>query len=211
MRIAALAAVLAAVAAVAGCAGGPRRPTPRGAVQVEEAPMVMERTGVVTAKGEPRVLLGPQLRVGDAAPEFSAVDREWRRVSLSDFRGKVVLISAVPSVDTSVCSVQTRRFNEEAAGLPEGAVVLTISHDLPFALSRFCSAEGLDRIQVLSDHVDAEFGLRYGVLIKGMRLLARSVFVVDGHGRIAYLEIVPEMSNQPNYEAALAAVRRLLP
>ena len=169
-----------------------------------------ERAGLVTMKGEPLTLLGPALTVGDRAPDFTAVDRQWNVVSLDDFRGKVVLISAVPSVDTSVCAVQTRRFNEEAAGLPEGVVIVTISQDLPFALGRFCGAQGIDRIQVLSDHVEADFGLSYGVLIKGMRLLARSVFVVDAEGRIAYVQIVPELTEQPDYEAALNAVRGLV-
>jgi len=171
--------------------------------------MAEERTGLVTMKGEPVVLLGPSLKVGDAAPEFAAVDRGWQKVALSEFRGKVVLISAVPSVDTSVCSLQTRRFNEAAAALPPDAVVLAISQDLPFALGRFCGAEGIERLQVLSDHVDAEFGASYGVLIKGMRLLARSVFVIDKQGRIAYIELVPEITDHPDYEAALDAVRRL--
>ena len=171
--------------------------------------MAKERTGVVTMKGNPVVLLGPSLKVGDMAPEFAAVDRQWQKVSLSRFRGKVVLISAVPSVDTGVCSLQTKRFNDAAATLPPDAVVLTISQDLPFALSRFCGAEGIERLQVLSDHVDAEFGMAYGVLIKGMRLLARAIFVVDKGGRIAYIELVPEISQHPNYDAALEAVRRL--
>ena len=171
--------------------------------------MVEERTGLVTMKGEPVVLLGPSLKVGDAAPEFAAVDRDWQRVALSEFRGKVVLISAVPSVDTSVCSLQTRRFNEAAAALPPDAVALAISQDLPFALDRFCGAEGIERLQVLSDHVDSEFGASYGVLIKGMRLLARSVFVIDKQRRIAYIELVPEITDHPDYEAALDAVRRL--
>ncbi len=171
--------------------------------------MTKERTGVVTMKGNPVVLLGPSLKVSEQAPEFSAVDRQWQKVSLRQFRGKVVLISAVPSVDTGVCSLQTKRFNDEAAKLPPDAVVLTISQDLPFALGRFCGAEGIERLQVLSDHVDAEFGLSYGVLIKGMRLLARSVFVVDKDGRIAYIELVPEITEHPNYDAAFAAIKKL--
>ena len=171
--------------------------------------MTEERTGLVTMKGDPVVLLGPSLKVGDPAPEFSAVDRQWQKVSLSGFRGRAVLISAVPSVDTSVCSLQTKRFNEAAAALPADAVVLAISQDLPFALSRFCGAEGIERLQVLSDHVGAEFGTAYGVLIQGMRLLARAIFVIDKEGRITYIELVPEITEHPDYEAALEAVRRL--
>jgi thiol peroxidase len=171
--------------------------------------MPQERAGVVTMEGEPLTLLGPELGVGDAAPDFTAVDRDFSEVSLGDFAGQVVLISAVASVDTGVCAEQTRRFNEELAALPDGVAVLTISQDLPFALDRFCGAEGLDRIQVLSDHVEADFGLSYGVLIKGMRLLARSIFVVDAEGRLAHVEIVPELTDHPDYEAALGAVRQL--
>ncbi len=171
--------------------------------------MTEEREGVVTMKGDPLVLLGPQLEVGDEAPGFTAVDRGLQPVSLSDFAGRTVLISAVPSVDTSVCSLQTKRFNEEAAALPEDVAVVTISMDLPFALDRFCGAEGIDRIQVLSDHAQASFGGAYGVLVKGLRLLARSVFVIDADGRIAHAEIVPELTDHPDYEAALATVRQL--
>lgn len=171
--------------------------------------MLEERAGVVTMRGKPLTLRGPALKAGDEAPEFTALDQNLTSVSLSDFRGKVVLISAVPSVDTSVCSLQTRRFNEAAAALPSDVVVVAISQDLPFALGRFCGAEGIERIRVLSDHVTAEFGERYGVLIQGLRLLARSVFVVDKGGRIAYVELVPEVTDHPDYEAALDAVRGL--
>jgi thiol peroxidase len=171
--------------------------------------MSEERSGTVTMGGDPITLCGPELHVGDAAPDFAAVDCQWGKVSLGDFAGKVLLVSAVPSVDTGVCSLQTRRFNDEAAELPEDVAVVAISQDLPFALDRFCGAEGVDRIQVLSDHVDADFGLSYGVLIKGMRLLARSVFVIDADGRIAYMEIVPELTDHPDYDAALGAVRQL--
>jgi len=170
--------------------------------------MSLERSGVVTMQGRPLDLLGPELKVGDEAPDFTAVDRQWKGVSLSDHAGKVVLISAVPSIDTGVCSMQTKRFNQEAAGLPEDVVLITISQDLPFALDRFCGAEGVDRLLVLSDHVDAQFGGSYGVLIKGMRLLARSVWVIGRDGRIAYVQIVPELTDHPDYDAALAAARQ---
>jgi len=160
-------------------------------------------------RGKPLTLLGPELHVGDRAPDFAAVDRQWNKVRLRDFAGKVVLISAVPSVDTGVCSLQTKRFNEEVAVLPQDVAVVTVSQDLPFALSRFCAAEGVERIRTLSDHVQASFGKAYGVLIRGMRLLARSVFVVDAGGRIFYLQIVPELTEHPDYDAALAAARQL--
>ncbi|MHC4479837.1 MAG: thiol peroxidase [Planctomycetota bacterium] len=172
--------------------------------------MAEERTGVVTMKGEPLTLVGPEIRAGEEAPEFCVVDADWNEVRLSDFAGSIVLISAVPSVDTSVCSLQTQRFNEEAAHLPRDVVVLSVSQDLPFALDRFCQAEGVERVRALSDHVRAEFGEAYGVLIKGMRLLARSIFVVDREGRIAYVELVPEVTTHPDYDAALGAVRQLL-
>lgn len=171
--------------------------------------MAKARRGVVTMRGKPLTLLGPELHVGDRAPDFAAVDRQWNKVRLRDFAGKVVLISAVPSVDTGVCSLQTKRFNEEVAVLPQDVAVVTVSQDLPFALSRFCAAEGVERIRTLSDHVQASFGKAYGVLIRGMRLLARSVFVVDAGGRIFYLQIVPELTEHPDYDAALAAARQL--
>jgi thiol peroxidase len=170
--------------------------------------VTQERTGVVTMQGSPLTLLGPELKAGDAAPDFTAVDRKLDKVGLSDLKGKTVLISAVPSVDTSVCSLQTQRFNKEAASLPDNVVVVTISQDLPFALDRFCGAEGIENLHVLSDHVDASFGLAYGVLIKELRLLARSVFVVGSDGKLKYLQIVPEVTEHPDYDAALRAVRK---
>ena len=168
--------------------------------------MQQEREGLVTMKGAPITLLGPDVEVGDAAPEFRVVDAGFQPVKLSDFKGKACLISAVPSLDTGVCAAQTKRFNEEIDTLPADAVVMTISEDLPFAQKRFCEAEKVDRIVVLSDHVWREFGLNYGVLIKDMGLLTRSIFVVDKAGRIAYKEIVPEVTNHPDYDTALAAI-----
>ena len=170
--------------------------------------MTQERTGVVTMQGSPLTLLGPELKVGDAAPDFTAVDRNLDKASLTDLKGKTVLISAVPSVDTSVCSLQTQRFNKEAAALPGKVVIVSISQDLPFALDRFCGAEGIENLHVLSDHVEASFGLAYGVLIKELRLLARSVFVVGPDGTLKYLQIVPEVTEHPDYDAALDAVRK---
>ena len=166
-----------------------------------------ERTGVVTLQGNPLTLLGPDLKVGDAAPEFRVVDAEFAEVKLSDFRGRTVLASAVPSLDTPVCSLQTRRFNEEAERLPETVVVLTVSQDLPFAQARFCGAEKIRKIRVLSDHVHREFGLRFGVLIKENALLARSVWIISPNGRITYRQIVSELTDEPDYAAALAAVK----
>ncbi len=169
---------------------------------------IKEQAGRVTLNGNPLVLLGDQPGVGQEAPEFRVVDGAFKPVSLRDFAGKICLISAVPSLDTPVCSLQTRRFNTEADNLPPGVAVMTISMDLPFAQKRFCEAEKIGRVLVLSDHVWREFGMRYGLLIKGMGLLARAVYVLDGGGRIAYKELVPELTSQPDYDAALNAVRQ---
>lgn len=166
-----------------------------------------ERPGVVTARGNPVTLLGPDLAVGAEAPDFKVVDADFKPVSLSDFRGRTVLLSAVPSLDTPVCSLQTTRFNREADSLPANVAVLTISQDLPFAQSRFCQQENVKKIKVLSDHVWRDFGLKYGVLIKENGLLARSIFVISPGGKIAYRQIVPELAHHPDYEKALAAAR----
>ncbi len=168
---------------------------------------IEEREEVVTVKGDSVTLLGPEIKEGDGAPAFRVVDGEFQPVRLSDFSGKVCLISAVPSLDTGVCALQTKRFNEETQNFPKDVAVMTVSMDLPFAQKRFCDAEKVDRIKLLSDHVWREFGLNYGVLIKGMGLLARSVFVIGRDGRIAYKQIVPELSEHPDYDAALQATR----
>lgn len=165
-----------------------------------------ERTGVVTMKGAAFTLLGPKLGVGDAAPDFRVVDAGFSEVRRSDFTGKPLLVSAVPSLDTGVCSLQTKRFNEEAAKLT-GVEVLTISQDLPFAQKRFCEAEKIGNIRVLSDHVHRNFGLNYGVLIKENALLARSIFVIGKDAKLRYVEIVPELAQHPDYDAALSAAR----
>jgi thiol peroxidase len=169
--------------------------------------MADERTGVVTFKGDPLTLLGPSRSVGDAAPPFQTVDGSFKPITLDDFKGRVLLVSAVPSLDTGVCAAQTRRFNDEAARLPDSVAVLTVSMDLPFAQARFCKAERVDKIKTVSDHIDRSFGLSYGVLVKGLGLLARSVWVIGTDGRIAYKQIVPEMTEHPDYEAALAAAK----
>ena len=168
-----------------------------------------ERKGLVTMKGNPLTLVGKPAAVGEVAPDFTVVANDLSEVKLSKYRGKIVLIAAVPSLDTSVCSLETRRFNEEAAALGDDVVVLTISMDLPFAQKRWCGAEGVQRVVTLSDHRDASFGLSYGVLIKELRLLARSVFVVAPDGRITYTELVKEISKEPDYAATLAAAKAL--
>ncbi len=167
-----------------------------------------EREGLVTVKGKPLTLLGPEVKVGDPAPDFRVVNVEFQPVKFSSFKGKASLISVVPSLDTGVCALQTKRFNDEILNLPSDVAVMTISMDLPFAQKRFCETEKVDRVLVLSDHVWREFGLNYGVLIKDMGLLARSIFVIGKDGRIAYKQIIPELSEHPDYDAAIAAIRK---
>jgi thiol peroxidase len=169
-----------------------------------------ERTGLVTMKGQPLTLLGDGLKVGDKAPNFEVIANDLSQVRLSSLRGKVCIISSVPSLDTGVCDRMTRRFNEEAGGLGQDVAVLTISMDLPFAQKRWCGAAGVKNVQTLSDHREASFGKAYGVLIKGLRLLARAVFVVDKQGIIRYTDIVKELTNEPNYEAVLKAAKEML-
>jgi len=168
---------------------------------------MQERSGAVTFQGKPLTLLGPDIQVGQAGPDFTVVDRNFKPVKLSEFAGRVVLISAVPSLDTPVCSVQTKRFNSEAAKLAEQITVLTISEDLPFAQQRFCGSEKIEGHRVLSDHVYRQFGKRYGLLIKDMMLLARAVLVIGKDGLISYRQVVGELSDEPDYEAALAAAK----
>jgi thioredoxin-dependent peroxiredoxin len=168
----------------------------------------MERSNAVTMHGKPLTLVGPELKVGRKAPPFEVVDGEYRTVRSADFAGKVLLVASVPSLDTGVCSLETKRFNEEAAKLPGDVAVLTVSQDLPFAQKRFCAAEKIGDVKVLSDHVWRSFGLGWGVFIKENGLLARAVWVVGRDGRIAYAQVVPELGQQPDYEAALAAARR---
>lgn len=170
---------------------------------------MQERTGVVTFKGKPVTLLGPEIRVGDPAPDFTVVDTSLSPVTLGDFRGKVKVISAVPSLDTPVCDVETRRFNQEAASLGGNVAVLTISLDLPFAQKRWCAASGVDRVKVLSDYQDRSFASAYGVLIRELKLLSRSIFVVDGKDVVRYVQHVHEVGQEPDYGAVLAAVKSL--
>lgn len=171
--------------------------------------MAQERSGAATFKGNPITLIGPQLKAGDSAPDFTVSKNLLEDVSLKDFAGKIKLISVVPSLDTGVCDAQTRRFNEEAAGLGDDVVVLTVSADLPFAQARWCGAAGVDRVITLSDYKSRSFGEAYGVLIKEFQLDMRSIFVVDANDKIAYVEYLGEMTEHPNYEAAVEAVKSL--
>ncbi|GAA4689928.1 thiol peroxidase [Phytohabitans rumicis] len=166
--------------------------------------IAVERAGVVTFRGRPVTLIGTEVSVGDRAPDFVVVGNDFAPVTLAASAGTVRILSVVPSLDTEVCDRQTRRFNEEAAGMA-GVPVLTISVDLPFAQRRWCGAADLDNVVTLSDHRELSFGLAYGVVISEFRLLARAVFVVDANDRIAYAQYVPEVGEHPDYPAALSA------
>ena len=167
-----------------------------------------QRTGVVTFKGNPLTLIGAAVKVGDPAPDFQVLGQDLSVQKFSDSKGKVRIISAVPSLDTPVCDEQTRRFNQEAATLPN-VEIWTISMDLPFAQKRFCGAAGIDKVKVVSDHRDASFGRAFGGLIKELRLLTRGVFVVDQNGTLKHVEYVKEVTTHPNYDAALAAAKQI--
>jgi thiol peroxidase len=169
-----------------------------------------ERKGVTNFKGNPVTLLGPALKPGDKAPDFRVVDTALTPVALADFKGKIKIISAVPSLDTPVCDTETRRFNQEAADLPDSIVLLTVSLDLPFAQKRWCGAAGIDRVITLSDYQDRSFALAYGVLIKELKLLSRSIFVVDAADTIRYIQHVQEITAEPDYAAVLGAAKGLL-
>ena len=168
-----------------------------------------ERKGVITFKGGPLTLEGPQLSVGSKAPDAELTGNDLSQVKVSSFAGKTVVLSCVPSLDTPVCDIQTRKFNEKAGQMGSDVVVLTVSMDLPFAQKRWCGAAGIKNVQTLSDYRDASFGNAYGVLIKDLRLLARAVFVVDKKGIVRYLQIVPEIATEPDYDAVLKAVKEL--
>jgi thiol peroxidase len=169
--------------------------------------MATERKGAVTFKGTPMTLVGPQLKAGDRAPDFSVIDSALQAVNLSSSKGKVRLFSVVPSLDTPVCSQQTKRFGDELKKLPPNVQVYTVSADLPFAQKRWCGAEGVE-MTTLSDHRELTFGTNYGVLVKELKLLTRAIFVVDASDKISYVEIVPEITSHPNYDKAIEAVKK---
>lgn len=172
--------------------------------------MSEERSDIVTLKGNPVTLVGHHLQVGDKAPEFTSLEALGKPVTLGDLEGKVKIFNVIVSVDTPVCDVQTKRFNQEAAELGDGVEILTLSMDLPFALSRYCGAAGIDKVRTLSDYKDASFGEAYGTLIKEHRLLARAIFVVDKDDNVVYAQYVPEIAEEPDYEAALEAAKKAL-
>jgi thiol peroxidase len=178
--------------------------------QKEREAIMNERTGLITMRGNPLTLIGQEIKPGDPAPDFESLDNELKPVRFSSFRGKVVVISAVPSLDTPVCDMETRRFNSEAAKLSDDIIILTISMDLPFAQKRWCGAAGVDKVITLSDHREAEFGNAYGVLIKELRLLARAVFVADAEGVVRYVQLVNEVAKEPDYDAVISAAKKLV-
>ena len=168
-----------------------------------------KRTGVITFGGNPLTLAGTEIKVGDKAPDFYALNSKLEPVKLSDFNGKARIISVFPSIDTPACAAQTRRFNVEAANLGD-VQILTVSCDLPFALGRFCAAEGIDKEITLSDHVALDFGLKYGFAIDELRLLSRGIVVVDKDGIVKYVQYVKEITEEPDYDSAIKAVNKLI-
>lgn len=168
----------------------------------------MERPGAMTLRGNPYTLIGPELKVGDKAPEFEAVDNTLKPVTLEGTGHNVRVFSVVPSLDTPVCDAQTKRFNEEAANMP-GVDVYTFSMDLPFAQKRWCGAYGVDKVKMVSDHREGSFGAAFGTLIKELRIHSRAIFVLDKDNTLRYVEYVKEMSEHPNYENVMSAVKKL--
>jgi len=164
----------------------------------------------VTLHGKALKLAGELVRVGQKAPDFSVVDTDLKTVKLSDFARKPLVISSVPSLDTEICDLQTRRFNQEAARLGDQVTILTISMDLPFAQKRWCGAAGVDRVKTLSDHRQASFGRAYGLLIEELRLLARAVILVDAEGVVRYVQLVPKIETEPDYNEVMQALKKII-
>ena len=169
-----------------------------------------KRTGVITFAGGPLTLVGPEIKVGQQAPDFTVLNNELQPKTLADFEGKIKVISVVPSLDTGVCDAQTRWFNQDATKLSDDVVVLTVSMDLPFAQARWCGAAGVENVITLSDHKDASFGQNYGFLIEELRLLARGVVVIDKNDKVTYVEMVPEVTNSVNFDGVIEAVKELI-
>ena len=173
--------------------------------------MTTERFGIVKFKGKPVTILGDDLHVGDDAPEFSVQTLEWAPFKgLGDTPGKVRIITALLSLDTDVCDRETHRLNQEAAALSKDIVILAISTDLPFTQGRWCGATGVDQVTVLSDHMNGDFGLKYGCLIKEVRFLRRAVFIVNRAGKITYAAYMPALGDEPNYAEVLTAAQAAL-
>ncbi|MGQ0792670.1 MAG: thiol peroxidase [Deltaproteobacteria bacterium] len=171
--------------------------------------MAEERKDAITMGGNPVTLVGGEVKAGDKAPDFHGFQKFASPISLGDLRDKVKVFNVIVSVDTPICDVQTRRFNEEAAKFPGDVEIFTVSMDLPFAMSRYCGAAGIDKIKNISDYKDASFGEAYGVLIKEHRLLARAIFIVDKNDTVKYAEYVKEVTDHPDYDSALSAIKSL--
>ena len=168
-----------------------------------------QATTQVTFKGNPVALAGEPPKVGDKAPDFQLTANDMSAKTLSDYQGKVKLISVVPSLDTPVCDTQTRTFNEKAAGLGDDVQVLTISMDLPMAQKRWCGAAGVERVECLSDFKDHSFGQTYGLRLPDLGLLARCVMIVDRDNKVQYVQLVPEIAEEPNYDDALNTLKQI--
>ena len=169
--------------------------------------MPTERADAITLKGNAKTLVGDELKPGDTAPAFTLKSSKMEDRSLSDYSGKVKIISCVPSVDTPTCDTETRRFNDEAGKLGDDTVVLTVSMDLPPALGRFCGAAGIDHVETLSDYMTHQFGIDYGVRIKEIGFLARCIFVIDKNDKVTYVQLVKEVADEPDYDAVLEAAK----
>jgi len=169
---------------------------------------MQERKDLVTMKGNPVTLVGNEVQVGQAAPDFTAVANDLSPVNLNSFKGKKLIISAVPSLDTGICDIETKRFNQEAAKLPD-VQIITISMDLPFAQKRWCAGANVNNVKTISDYRERAFGGAYGVLIKELGLLARAIFVVDSSGKIQNIQLVKEITTEPDYNSVLEAVKKI--
>ncbi len=173
--------------------------------------MTTIRTDVFKLGDKFATLLGDEVQIGQPAPEFTSVISGWATVNpLQESKGKVIILSAVPSLDTAVCDRETRRFNEEAAKLSEDIVIYTISTDFPMAQARWCGAAGVDKVKVVSDVIEAEFGIKYGILIKDRRYLRRSVFIVGRDGKLTYVNYLPTLGDEPNYDEVINAAKAAL-
>lgn len=166
-----------------------------------------ERTHAATFKGNPVTLVGSEIKVGEQAPHFKLVGKDLADIECASFHGKVRVVSVAPSIDTPICAIQTRTFNKEAVSLSEDVVILSVSLDLPFALARFCAAEGIDRVIMASDYKYRSFGEAYGVYLRELGLLTRAVFVIDRAEKIVHAQYVPEVTQEPDYAAVLEAVK----
>ena len=169
-----------------------------------------EQAGLITMKGNPLTLVGRQPQIGEQAPDFELLDNELSKVTRASLLGKICVLISVPSLDTPVCDIETRRFNEEAVNLGPDVSVIAISMDLPFAQKRWCGSAGVENVMTLSDHFDGAYGKSYGIMIKELRLLARAIFVVDREGTIQYTQLVKEVADEPDYEDVIEAVKKLI-